>query len=244
MEKERIQKIIAKMLPCSRRKAEDLIKEKKVFCNGSIVELGDKATEKDKIFVENLLLKSSKKKNIYLMLNKPPGYVTTLSDEKNRKTVIDLIYPKIKERIYPIGRLDLNSQGLLLLTNDGEFCNMILHPRNKIKKIYHVTTKKNISKEEIKNLEEGVIIDNFKTKPCKVEIIFNSAKKSKFKITLHEGKKRQIRKMVENVMNIKVEKLKRIQIGSIKLNGLPIGKFRFLNKKEVESLRNIDKLAK
>lgn len=237
MEKIRIQKLISNYLACSRRKAEDIIKNKIVVCNGTRVKLGDKASLEDEISIDGVKLElNGKNEKIYLMLNKPRGYVTTLSDEKGRKTVLDLIYPKIKQRVYPVGRLDKNSQGLLFLTNDGEFCNSIIHPKNKIEKIYIVTIKKEISEEDVTKLENGVYLDGKKTRRCRVEVLYSNPQKSKFKIFLREGKKRQIRNMVKEVLNTEVITLKRIAIGNVKLNNLLVGQFRKLTKKELESL--------
>lgn len=239
---QRIQKIIAINSKYSRRKAEELIKNGRVRCNGKKTNLGDKASSKDKIEIDGVVLNIKNSKKIYLMLNKPRGYVTTMKDEKGRKKVLDLIYPKIKEKVYPIGRLDLKSQGLLLLTNDGKFAYGIMHPKNEIKKIYNVSVNKDITEEEIMKLEEGVYYDGVKTKPCKVEVLFNSKEKSRFKITISEGKKRQIRNMVKTVLKGEVKKLKRIQIGTIKLKNLPVGQFRNLTEEEVLSLKKLIKI--
>ena len=241
MKELRIQKIIADSLCCSRRKAEDIIKNNIVTCNNKQVKLGDKASLKDTIYINNIKLNlKMPTKKIYIMLNKPRGYITTLSDEKNRKTILDLISSKIKERVYPIGRLDKNSQGLLLLTNDGDFCNSIIHPKYKIKKTYIVTINKELQSKKIKELEDGVLLEGKKTHPCKIEIILNSPQKSKFKIEIHEGRNRQIRKMVEEILKAEVKRLKRIKIGSIKLKNLPVGKFRNLTEKELESLKKLN----
>lgn len=239
---QRIQKIIAINSKYSRRKAEELIKNGRVRCNGKKTNLGDKASSKDKIEIDGVVLNIKNSKKIYLMLNKPRGYVTTMKDEKGRKKVLDLIYPKIKEKVYPIGRLDLKSQGLLLLTNDGKFAYGIMHPKNEIKKIYNVSVNKDITEEEIMKLEEGVYYEGVKTKPCKVEVLFNSKEKSRFKITISEGKKRQIRNMVKTVLKEEVKKLKRIQIGTIKLKNLPVGQFRNLTEEEVLSLKKLIKI--
>lgn len=242
MKEERIQKIIASNLNYSRRKAEELIKSGRVKCNGKKVCLGDRGSYKDRIEIDGVILEVEKnREKIYLMLNKPRGYVTTMKDERGRKNISDLIYPKIKERVYPIGRLDLRSQGLLLLTNDGEFSFGIMHPKNEIEKVYMVSVNKEITKEEVKKLEEGVCYEGVKTKPCRVEVLFNSKEKSRFKITISEGKKRQIRNMVKAILGEEVRKLKRTQIGTVKLKNLPLGEFRSLTKEEVLSLKSLIK---
>lgn len=238
MEKKRIQKLLSEVGICSRRRAEVLIKENKVKVNGKTAKLGDKADFKDAIKIEDVSLNLKKNvEKIYVILNKPKGYLTTMKDEKNRKTVMCLINGFFKERIYPVGRLDLNSQGLLLLTNDGEFANFIMHPSSNIKKTYEVVVNKPISKEEIIKMRDGVLIDGKITAKSKIKILNKTKEKTKFLITIHEGKKRQIRKMVSIVMNCRVLKLNRIKIGPLKLEELKIGEFKKLSLKEVLSLK-------
>ncbi len=238
MERKRIQKIFSETGFCSRRRAEILIKENKVKVNGKTAKLGDKANLKDLIEVEDVVLKLKDDfEKIYVILNKPKGVITSMKDEKNRKTVVDLINGFFKERIYPVGRLDLNSQGLLLLTNDGEFANFIMHPRNNVKKTYEVVVNKPISRDEILKMQNGVLIDGKKTAKSKIKILNRSKEKTRFKITIHEGRKRLIRKMVLIVMNCKVLKLNRIKIGPLKLDGLKIGEFKKLSLKEVLNLK-------
>lgn len=235
MEKQRIQKIIAQKGFCSRRKAEMLIRLKKVSCNGKIAKLGDLAAFDDLILVDGVLLNNKENKR-YIMLNKPTGFVTTTSDEKNRKTVLDLL-KGVKERVYPVGRLDINTSGLLFLTNDGEFANFVMHPSSNLEKTYRVTVEKKLSSFAIKSLKEGVLIEGKKTAKCKIKIISLKEDLSVFLIVLHEGRKRQIRKMVKAVLNCEVKKLTRLQIGPIKLNGLPKGHYKDFSVKELELIR-------
>lgn len=239
MEKQRVQKLISSFGICSRKKAEELIKNNKVFCNNKLVKLGDKASKEDILKIgEKELRLNQKVEKKYYMLNKPKGVLTTLKDDFNRKTVLSLIKSfKIKQRIYPIGRLDLNSQGMLILTNDGEFSNFLMHPKNKIQKTYKITIAKKIKNSHVLKLENGVLINGFKTSKAKVELIFVSLKKSIFLITICEGKKRQIRNMVKKVVGCLVKKLERISIGSLGLNNLAVGQIKKLSLKEVSLLK-------
>ena len=239
MKKERIQKIIATSGVCSRRKAEELIKKSRVKCNSKVVKLGDKATFKDVIYIDDRPISLNKRKNIYIMLNKPKGYVTTTKDEKGRKTVLCLIEHEIKERVYPVGRLDYNSQGLLLLTNDGDFANLIMQPKNHIEKQYLVEIKKQIKLEDVEKLRNGVMINGIKTKKAKVKVLKSTQNLSEILITIHEGRNKQIRKMFKAVLNCEVKKLKRISIGSLTLSNLSCGKFKYLSLKDIEKLKNM-----
>ncbi len=242
MREERIQKLIAMSSFCSRRKAEDLIRQNKVKFNNQIVKLGDKAKIGDVIFIDNkpIILKDPNK--LYIILNKPRGYVTTTKDERGRKTVLSLIESKIKERVYPVGRLDYNSQGLLILTNDGDFANLIMHPKNHIAKKYLVKIKKEIKKEDVEKLQNGVFIDGVKTKKAKVKVISATQKLSEFLITIYEGRNKEIRKMVQIVLNCEVYRLKRVAIGGLVLSNLPSGQFKKLTLKEVLKLKNMQKI--
>jgi len=227
---ERLQKIIANSGYCSRRKAEDLIRKGVVFINGQkVTELGVKVEENASIVVDGHSLSVENKE--YYLLYKPSGVITTTSDEKNRKTVIDLI--KTDKRIYPVGRLDYDTTGILLLTNDGEFANILMHPSNKIDKVYLVKTDGIITKNDLASLRNGVVIDGFKTSKAKVKIkqYNKSSNLSLVEITIHEGKNHQVKKMFEAI-NHKVIKLKRESIGFFNLNGLKIGEYRKLTKKE------------
>ena len=222
---ERLQKVIAEAGIASRRKAEDLIKDGKVVVNGVIVtELGVKVSNKDVVEVDGKIIEKEAKE--YYLLNKPRGVVTTTNDDKNRKTVVDLI--DTNTRIYPVGRLDYDTTGVLLLTNDGEFANKVMHPKNEVEKVYEVTTDKELTKDQIEKLEKGIDIGDYITKEAKVEVV----SKTKFKITIHEGKNRQVRRMCE-ATNIKLSNLKRIQEGNIALGKLETGKYRYLTKEEI-----------
>lgn len=237
MEKTRIQKIIADAGYCSRRKAEELISKGKVTLNGRPVKLGDKAGSRDIIAVDGERIYIPKKKNkIYIMMNKPRGYVTTVSDELDRKCVMDLL-SDLEERVYPIGRLDRNSEGLLLFTNDGEFANSIMHPSKHISKTYRVTVRPDISDEQLVKLAEGVEIDGKKTLPANVVVKNKQPGRVVLLITIKEGRNRQIRKMCEAV-GLEVARLRRISIGPVKLGMLKSGTYRELTPDELRAIRN------
>ena len=236
MEDERLQKYLARCGIASRRKCEELILQGKIKVNGNVVtELGTKVSKNDLIEFDGKIVKPNEEK-IYILLNKPIGYVTTAKDQFNRDTVLDLI--KIKERIVPVGRLDMYTSGALILTNDGEFVNKLTHPKNEINKTYNVTVKGIVSKEEILKLEKGVEIDdNYLTKPATVKILKIDEEKniSRIQITIHEGKNRQIRKMCEAI-NKKVLALHRSKIENIDVKNLKLGEWRFLSEKEIKSI--------
>lgn len=236
MEQIRLQKYLAECGIASRRKCEELILQGKVKINGEIVtKLGTTVTQKDKIEYNEKLVKPQNDK-IYILLNKPIGYVTTVKDQFDRDTVLDLV--KLRERIVPVGRLDMYTSGALILTNDGEFVNKLTHPSNEVNKTYNATVSGIISKEEVKKLEDGVELDDgYKTKPAKVKILKIDEEKniSRIQITIHEGKNRQVRKMCEAIEK-RVLALHRSQIGNIDVKDLKLGKWRFLKQKEVESL--------
>lgn len=237
MEKTRIQKIIADAGYCSRRKAEELITQGRVKINGHPVKLGDKAGFKDLITVDGEKLFVPKKKNfIYIMLNKPRGYVTTMSDELDRKCVTDLL-EDVEERVYPVGRLDRNSEGLLLFTNDGEFANSIMHPSRHVSKTYRVTVRPDINDEQLVQLSEGVVIDGKKTLPANVVVKTKEPGRVVMLITIKEGRNRQIRKMCEAV-GLEVARLRRISIGPLKLGMLKPGAWRELTAEELRAIRN------
>jgi len=237
MEKIRIQKIIADAGYCSRRKAEELISRNRVRINGRPVKLGDKASPKDLITVDGeRIFIPKKKKMIYIMMNKPRGYVTTVSDELDRKCVMDL-FENLEERVYPIGRLDRNSEGLLLFTNDGEFANNIMHPSRHISKTYRVTVRPDISDAQLVSLAEGVEIDGKKTMPANVVVKDKQPGRVVLLITIKEGRNRQIRKMCEAV-GLEVARLRRISIGPLKLGMLKPGSYRELTPDELRAVRN------
>ena len=237
MEKIRIQKMIADSGYCSRRKAETLISQGRVKLNGRPVSLGDKCGFKDIITVDGERLYMPRKKNfVYIMLNKPRGYVTTVSDDLERRCVMDLL-DGVEERVYPVGRLDRNSEGLLLFTNDGEFANNIMHPSRHISKTYRVTVRPDISDEQLIKLSEGVEIDGRKTLPASVVVKEKQQGRVVLLITIKEGRNRQIRKMCETV-GLEVARLKRISIGPLKLGMLKPSTWRELTAEELRAIRN------
>lgn len=222
---------------CSRRKAEALISQGRVKVNGRPVKLGDKCGFKDIITIDGERIYMPKKKNfIYIMLNKPRGYVTTVSDELDRRCVMDLI-SDIDERVYPVGRLDRNSEGLLLFTNDGEFANSIMHPSRHISKTYRVTVRPDISDEQLVQLAGGVEIDGRKTLPANVVVKEKQQGRVVLMITIKEGRNRQIRKMCEAV-GLEVARLRRISVGPLKLGMLKPGTWRELTADELRAIRN------
>ena len=231
---ERLQKVIANSGYCSRRKAEELISSGKVKVNGKVVcELGFKVETNDAITVFDKAITTESKE--YILLNKPRGVVTTTSDEKGRKTVLDLI--ETNKRLYPVGRLDYDTTGALLLTNDGELANLLMHPKHKIEKVYVAKIDGFFSKDAMIKLSKGVIIDNFKTSPSKVKLkkYDKNTDTSIVEIIIHEGKNHQVKKMFESV-GYKVSKLKRERISFLDVKNLKSGEYRFLNLKEVKRL--------
>ena len=236
----RLQKYLANCGIASRRKCEELILDGKVEVNGKVVtELGTKVSEKDMVKYNGRIVKPQEEK-VYILLNKPIGYVTTAKDQFKRETVLDLV--KVNKRIVPVGRLDMYTSGALILTNDGEFVNMLTHPKNEVNKTYNVTVKGLVTKNEITMLENGVKIDDeYTTKPAKAKILKIDEEKnfSRIQITIHEGKNRQVRKMCEAI-NKKVLALHRSSIGNIKVNNLKIGEWRYLTNNEIENLHKKD----
>lgn len=230
----RLQKAIADAGYCSRREAEKLISEHRVKVNGIVVsELGSKVSEHDHIMVDNKKLK--KKRKDYYVLFKPKSIISSTSDEHDRTTVVDLI--ETKERIYPVGRLDYNTTGLIILTNDGDFANLMMHPSSKIKKTYLAYVDGLIEASQAKELERGVMVDKQMTGKAKIKIVEKDFKNenSKVQITISEGRNHQVKKMFEAV-GLKVRKLHRQSYGSINLSGLVAGEYRRLNQREVKDL--------
>lgn len=235
---ERIQKVIAQSGYCSRRKAEELISAGKVFVNGEkITEMGVKVNYDDYIVVEGKEL-NTKEDKVYYLLNKPRGVVTTTSDEKNRKTVLDLI--EEEKRIYPVGRLDYDTTGVLLLTNDGELTNLLIHPKNKVEKYYVAKLEGIPTKEELTRLLKGVVIDDHKVKAVKVKLkkLNKKTNVSFVDIVINDGRNHQVKKMFEAI-GYEVMKLKREKFAFLTVNGLSTGEYRQLSVKEVKQLYNV-----
>lgn len=237
---ERLQKVISSLGYCSRRRAEELIVMGKVKVNNEIVtELGTKVGKNDSIEIEGVTLDNNKNYEYYL-LYKPRGVVTTVNDDKGRKTVVDLI--NTNTRIYPVGRLDYDTTGVLLLTNDGELANKLMHPSSGIDKVYIAKVEGILTGYDIKRLRSGIVIDDYKTSRAKVKL--KSIDKSKntclVEITIHEGKNRQVRKMIE-VLGKKVVKLRRERYAFFDLKGLKVGEYRRLSNKEIAILHSLVK---
>ena len=241
---ERLQKFLAEAGIASRRKSEELIAAGRVQVNGQVVrELGVKIDPaKDKVLFDNKPVKAQETKKVYIMLHKPRGYVTTMEDEQGRKCVAELV-KDVGTRVYPVGRLDMNSEGLLLMTNDGEFANMMMHPRHNVSKSYRVTVRPDLSDEQAAKLAEGVEIDGRMTLPAQVRVVTKEPGRVVMVITIKEGRNRQIRKMCEAV-GLEVARLKRISVGPLKLGMLQPGKWRYLQLNEIIMLRNAASGAK
>lgn len=236
MEEIRLQKFLAEAGVASRRKSEELILNGKIKVNGKLItELGTKVNpEKDKIEYNNKIVQIEKRK-VYILLNKPIGYVTTVKDQFQRDSVLDLV--KVKERLVPVGRLDMYTSGALILTNDGDFVYKVTHPKHEITKTYTVTVKGIIKNEEVEQLRKGVKIDDYTTRPAKVKILKTDEEKdiSRLEITIHEGKNRQVRRMCESVGR-RVIALHRSKIGNIGVKDIELGKWRYLKDFEVKTL--------
>jgi len=230
----RLQKYLALCGVASRRKAEEIITQGRVVVNGGIVtELGSKVKKDDIITVDGKLVVPDKEM-VYIMLNKPVGFITTVKDQFNRKSVLDLV--KIEgKRIYPAGRLDYDTSGLLILTNDGDFTYDITHPGNAVDKVYHAEIAGIPTAEEIRKFEKGLLIEDYKTSPASFRILKNRGKSVLAEIIIHEGKNRQIRKMITAIGH-EVVSLKRVAIGGLKLGNLREGKWKYLNKQDLDKL--------
>ena len=231
----RINKYLAECNISSRRKVEEFIKNGKIMVNGNVVtDLSTQINESDVVKFNGVVVKPTLNK-IYLLLNKPIGYITTVKDEQGRHTVLDLIV-KMPDRIYPVGRLDCNTEGMLILTNDGDFANLLIHPRNEINKVYRVQLNRVPSIEELNKIKSGVKLEDYVTKPAQIS---NQKKleggRYQLDITIHEGKNREVRKMFEAV-GLKVKYLARIKIGSLPIGNLPLGKYKTLSKTELDLL--------
>jgi 23S rRNA pseudouridine2605 synthase len=235
--KERLQKLMAAAGLTSRREAEKWIAAGRVTVNGQVASLGDGADpERDRVEVDGRPLSAGGRK-YYLLLNKPVGYVSSRRDPEGRPVVTDLV-KEIPARLYPVGRLDLNTEGLLLLTNDGELAQRLAHPRHQVDKTYLVRIRGALSKEARERLEGGVLLEDGMTAPARVERPRSVGNHSWFHLTIHEGRNRQVRRMCEAV-GCPVSRLKRIRIAFLELDDIPSGKFRHLSSPEVSRLKKL-----
>ena len=231
--KQRLQKILSDRGVASRRRAEELIRGGLVAVNGQIASLGDSADpDTDEITLAGKPIPAARD-YIYLMLNKPRGYVTTLSDEKGRPTAASLV-ADCGQRVYPIGRLDMDSEGLLLFTNDGSFANRAMHPSHEIQKTYQVWVS-GFSQEGFQRLQEPVVLDGYRIKPPKLRLLSYKNDRAELEITIHEGRNRQIRRMCQ-MAGMQVTRLKRIREGQLELGSLPLGKWRYLTEEEQKKI--------
>lgn len=232
--KIRLQKYLAQAGVASRRKSEELIEMGVVRVNNRTAKIGDSIDpKKDTVTVRGKRVQLSGNK-YYLLVNKPRGYVTTTDDDLGRKDVTELV-TDIKERIYPVGRLDRDSEGALIMTNDGDFANILMHPSHQISKTYRVTVRSSVTKEHQEAMQNGIEIDGKMTAPAEVFIVEKSEKRSVMEIVLYEGRNRQIRRMCE-ALGLEVARLKRVAVGCVKLENLPVGKYRELTQSEINSL--------
>lgn len=233
-EKSRIQKILAAYGVASRRQAEELLRAGRVTVNGRPAHLGDSAVPgKDRLAVDGEPV-SAPGKTYYLALHKPRGFVTTLHDERDRKCVAQLV-ADLGERVYPVGRLDKDSEGLLLMTNDGDFANRIAHPKSHVAKTYRVTVRPQVNEEQLTRMSTGIVIDGRKTAPAKVRVLEQQPGRVVLEVVLYEGRNREIRKMCE-ALGLEVARLKRVAVGPVRLGMLAQGKYRELTKEEVRGL--------
>ncbi len=232
---ERLQKIIASRGVCSRRQAEKWITEGRVRCNGEVAQLGQCADETaDQITIDGKPLPSNQK-HVYLMLNKPRGYVTTLSDEQGRKNAAQLV-AGCGVRVYPVGRLDMDSEGLLLFTNDGEFANLLMHPKHEVQKTYRVWVN-GYTDERLQQLKQPIELDGYLIRPPRVQLLRAQENGAIVEVTIHEGRNRQVRRMCKNA-GMNVQKLLRISEGKLQLGNLKSGCWRYLTDREVEQLKD------
>ena len=232
--KERLQKILSARGVASRRKAEEMLRQGQISVNDTIAQLGDSADpDADEIRINGQLL-PKQEQYIYLMLNKPRGYVTTLSDEKGRPNAAQLV-ADCGTRVYPVGRLDMDSEGLLLFTNDGSFANALMHPKHEVKKTYDLWVTGYHPGGEVQ-LSRPITLDGYTIRPPKVRLIRAEGQKAKFQVTIHEGRNRQVRRMCE-AAGMHCTRLRRVREGSLSLGELPLGKWRHLTAREVEELK-------
>ncbi len=242
MEKIRLQKFFTDCGVLSRRSAEEEIRLGNVKVNGHVASIGDKIDPSTDIVVwKGQEIYKKERTHHYIALNKPRGYITSMSDPQNRKCVTELLTGH-EGRVYPIGRLDYISEGLLLLTDDGELANRLTHPKHHLEKVYRVKVAGRVSDEQYDTLTGSMEIDGYEILPVKVDVISEDESGTLLKMTLKEGRNRQIRKMCQAV-GLTVKRLSRVSIGNIRLNGLPVGKWRYLEQKEVDELFKMTKLA-
>lgn len=237
---ERLQKIIAQSGYCSRRKAEELITAGRVKVNGTVVtQLGEKADIEDIITIDNKRINVERK--VYILMNKPRNVVCSAKDDRGRRTVVDLI-EGINERIYPIGRLDFDTTGVLLLTNDGDLTNKLIHPSKEIDKTYRVTIEGYANEDQLERIRNGIKLDGVVTSPAIVEVskVNKEKRKSIINITIHEGKNHQVKRMF-NTVGLNVTKLTRIEFAGFKVGGLKEGQYRLLTNKEITELKSMVK---
>lgn len=236
MQSIKLQKYFSDCRIMSRRAAEEEIKKGLVRVNQNVATLGDRIDpENDIVEYKGKRITQPRSSKTYILLNKPRGYITTLSDEKGRPTVSDLV-SSLGIRVYPVGRLDMDSDGLLLLTNDGELTNKLTHPRHQIPKIYHVTVAGAVSESKLRELSSPMTIDGYEILPVKSTIVRTSASDTILEMTLYEGRNRQIRKMCEKC-SLRITRLSRVAIGKITLGSLEAGKWRKLTSEEIEYLK-------
>ena len=232
--KERLQKILSERGVASRRKAEEIIAAGRVTVNGSTASVGCSADpDMDEILLDGRPLPSGDEK-VYIMLHKPRGYVTTLSDEKGRRDAAQLV-ADCGVRVYPVGRLDMDSEGLLLFTNDGDFANRLMHPKHEVNKTYRVTVD-GFSEESLKKLQQPVMLDGYTIKKPQVTVVNTGESRAVLEVVIHEGRNRQVRRMCD-LSGMNVLRLVRIAEGDLKLGSLPLGKWRYLTEEELAGLK-------
>jgi len=236
MEKMRINKFLANKGICSRREADKLIEDGKVEVNGKKATTGEKVDEKDYIKINGKKIGIEEEKKVYILLNKPKKCLCSSKDDRGRKTVVDMV--NAKERIYPIGRLDYDTEGLIILTNDGGLYNKVIHPRSEVYKTYIAKIWGKITKDKLDALSRGVRLEDGMTLPAKLKLIKSDDRISQVEISIREGRNRQVRRMFDAVGH-KVQELQRTSIGEIKVEDLEIGKWRELSKKEIKYLYNL-----
>ena len=236
MQPIRIQKALSEAGVASRRAAEELVRQGRVTVNGRKAEIGQSVNpDRDVIAVDGKRVYFTRKKQYrYIMMNKPRGYVTTLSDELGRRCVTDLL-TGVEERVYPIGRLDMDSEGLLLFTNDGAFANLLMHPSHEVEKAYEVLVS-GFSPEKLPLLERPIVLDGYHIRPPKVRLLESTGQKARLEVVIHEGRNRQVRRMCQ-AAGMEVLRLKRTREGSLTLGDLPAGKWRSLTQAEIEKLK-------